>query len=76
MANLTISVDDEVLQRARIRALEQGTSVNALLRAYLEAFADADARRRSAAREVLEIADEVGTGAGGRRWSRDDLHER
>ena len=29
VANLTLSVDDEVLKRARMRALEQGTSVNA-----------------------------------------------
>jgi predicted nucleic acid-binding protein len=39
MANLTITVDEELLRRARIRALEQGTSVNALLREYLSAFA-------------------------------------
>jgi predicted HicB family RNase H-like nuclease len=34
--NLTITVDDEVLRRARIRALQQGTSVNVLLREFLE----------------------------------------
>ena len=32
MSNLTISVDDQVLKRARIRALEQGSSVNVVLR--------------------------------------------
>jgi plasmid stability protein len=36
MSNLTITIDEETLRRARIRALEQGTSVNALLRDYLE----------------------------------------
>ena len=30
--NLTITVDDELLRRARIRAVTQGTSVNAILR--------------------------------------------
>ena len=35
MTNLTITVDDEVLRRARIRALEEGSSVNAVLRDYL-----------------------------------------
>jgi hypothetical protein len=29
MANLTITVDDEVLKQARIRALEENSSVNA-----------------------------------------------
>lgn len=38
MANLTITVDDEVLESARIRALEQGTSVNAILAEHLRAF--------------------------------------
>ena len=31
MANLTISVNDEVLKRARIRALEENSSVNTVL---------------------------------------------
>ena len=50
--NLTITVDDEVLRRARIRALSQGTSVNAVLREFLESYAgsdvEADARNRLA----------------------------
>ncbi len=28
MANLTITVDEETLRRARIRAIQEGTSVN------------------------------------------------
>lgn len=36
MANLTITIDDRLLRQARMRALEDGTSVNAVLRAYLE----------------------------------------
>lgn len=39
MANLTITVDDRLLKQARMRALEDGTSVNALLRSYLERYA-------------------------------------
>jgi hypothetical protein len=35
MTNLTVSVEDDVLRQARIRALELGTSVNALVRSYL-----------------------------------------
>ena len=45
MARLTIRVDPETLKRARIRALEQGTSVGALLRAYLDAYVEADVDR-------------------------------
>lgn len=39
MANLTITVDPEVLKRARIKAIQEGTSVNKVLGAYLETFA-------------------------------------
>jgi len=74
--NLTIVVDDEVLRRARIRALEQGTSVNAVLREFLESYAgaasEAEARDRLAA---LARRSSASSGAGGRRWTRDEVYE-
>ena len=42
MANLTIVVDDGVLRRARKKAIDQGTSVNAVVGAYLEQYAGPD----------------------------------
>jgi len=53
MANLTITIDDELLKRARLRALERNTSVNALLREYLEVFAGAGDRSATATREAV-----------------------
>jgi len=35
MKNITVSIDDEVYRRARIRAAEQDTSVSGLVRDYL-----------------------------------------
>ena len=32
MANLTISIGDDALKKARLRAVAEGTSVNAVLR--------------------------------------------
>ena len=75
MANLTITVDDSTLHKARIRALEQGTSVNALLREYLEAYADRVATR-GAIEDFLEIAERSKAGHGKRTWTRDELYER
>jgi hypothetical protein len=74
MANLTIAVDDEVLLRARKRALDQGTSVNALLREYLEGYVGVPGRTR-AMKQFIEQAQALG-GRSSRRWSRDDLHDR
>lgn len=39
MANLTIVVDDELLKIARIKALQEGTSVNEICRQAIERFA-------------------------------------
>ena len=39
MANLTLAIDDDILRRARARAAERGTSVNAVIRDLLEQFA-------------------------------------
>jgi plasmid stability protein len=76
MANLTITIDDEILHRARLRALEQHTSVNALLRDYLDAFAAAGATWDQATDAILRLSAQAGSGRGDRRWTRDELHER
>ena len=38
MSNLTVSVDDEIIKRARVRAIQQGTSVSAKVREFLEHY--------------------------------------
>jgi hypothetical protein len=57
MANLTIVVDDQLLQAARIKALKLGTSVNEVCREAIARFAqpDEDAQRR--ARQLRSLAD-------------------
>lgn len=74
--NLTITVDDEVLRRARIRALEQGTSVNAVLREYLESYAG-DQREAAARSRLATMArsSRASSGDGGRRWTRSELYD-
>ncbi len=77
MANLTLSIDDDLLRTARIRALEQGTSVNAVVREYLRNYAGhKDARE--AIRKFLEIGARSGASSGpeGRTWTRDELYDR
>ena len=73
--NLTITVDDEVLRRARIRALSQGTSVNAVLREFLKSYAGSDIEAGARAR-LAELAREsaASSGHGGRTWKRNDIY--
>lgn len=78
MGNLTISVDDAVLKQARMRALEQGTSVNAVLAEYLERYAAIRAVQENALEQMFRIADEASVGprrGGGRAWTRESLYE-
>ncbi|MFN8895627.1 MAG: hypothetical protein ACK5Y8_18040 [Betaproteobacteria bacterium] len=39
MANLTLAIDDELLRCARVKAVQQGTSVNDICREAIERFA-------------------------------------
>lgn len=73
MTNVTITVSEDVLRRARVRAVSQGTSVNAVLRAELTRYASGGGDL--AADAFLKFAREhPGASRPGERWSRDDLY--
>ncbi len=77
MTNLTITVDEHTLKRARIRALEEDTSVNAVLRDYLESYAGSRRERREAWARIQAIAYKAGMGSGGEALPRrEDLYDR
>jgi len=76
MANLTISVDNEVLKKARIRALEQNTSVNAVLREFLASYAGAVKEHDKAVQKVISLSESSLSRRGKRQWNRDELYER
>jgi len=73
--NLTLSVDDEVMLRARRRAEALGTSVNQLVREYIERLAG----KSDSNEDAIEF-ERLSTLAHGdsRRWKfdREDLYER
>ncbi len=77
MANLTIVVDDGTLKKARMRALEEDTSVNAVLREYLEEYAGRRREQVEATRRIMEASrvSRSGSGPGGRKWKREDAYE-
>ena len=76
MANLTITVDDESLKKARFRALEERTSVSALLRDFLESYAGVSRSRQEAIREIVALSRRARSRRGEVRRSRDDLCRR
>lgn len=78
MVYLTIAVEETVLERAELKARQQGTSVDEVLRSYLEAYADAqqETSRREALKTLLDLSSKAQSGSGGRKWTRDELYER
>lgn len=76
MASLTLTIEEDVLRRARIRALERGTSANAVVRDFLEGYAGSD-RERTALRAFGDLADRVQASSrpSGRAWTRDELYD-
>lgn len=73
--NLTLQLDDDVIRRARIVAAKRGTSVSALTAQTLMGIVEEDERYEDARTRAESILSSVRP-RGGRRWDRDDLHDR
>lgn len=76
MANLTLSIDDKLLEEARLAAARNGTTVNAVVRSHLENFASREARLSRARGRLKALADRSSAMIGPRDWARADLYER
>lgn len=78
MANITLTIDDELLSRARQRAARENTSVNALVREHLANYARGDDAER--ARELIRLMDEIvekeRPSSGGKKWTREEIYDR
>jgi hypothetical protein len=73
--NVTLSVDDEVVRLARQRAEALGTSVNQLIREYLEVLAGKSDPAANAS-EFERLSRASGGNSRGWKFNREELHER
>jgi hypothetical protein len=73
--NVTLSVDDEVIREARRRAEALGTSVNQLVREYLEHLAGKTDFHADAA-EFERLSRLARGSSRGWKFNREELHER
>jgi len=73
--NVTLSIDDEVIRKARRRAEVLGTSVNQLVREYLEDLAGKTDPEADAA-EFERLSRGAKGNSRGWKFQRDELHER
>ncbi|MBI4772807.1 MAG: hypothetical protein HY788_01280 [Deltaproteobacteria bacterium] len=76
MANITLKIDEQLLDRARNLALRRKTSINAVVRKSLEEFVSGDLSREAAAKGLEAFFRQSRAKVGARTWNRDELHER
>jgi hypothetical protein len=73
--NITLSVDDEVIRRARQKAEVLGTSVNQLVRDYLEQLTGTSDRVANA-EEFARLSRLSHGNSRGWKFNREEIHER
>jgi len=76
MTNITLSVEEDDIKQARIIALQQGTSLNAVIRVFLKRYIGQTHRYQQVTERILQQAEHSQFSTGNRKWIREDLYER
>jgi len=76
MANLTISIDEQLIRKARVRAIHEGTSISARIREFLTAYAGEENRQQQAVQDFIAAARRSKASSRGVAWNRADVHDR
>jgi Arc/MetJ family transcription regulator len=77
MKNITLAIDDEVLDKVRIVAAHKRTTVNAMVRNYLAEVAGRDEKQAEARKQLLHLMEtSKGRMAPGWKFDREETHER
>jgi hypothetical protein len=73
--NVTLQLDDEVIQNAKVQAARRGTSLSSLLAHYVTKMSAELERYEQARLHALEAMDQAAD-RGGVTWKREDLYDR
>ena len=76
MKNVTIALDESLLREARRIAADRSTTLNAMIRRFLEELAESESEAGKARRRIIELCRQTNAEVGSRTWTRDELHER
>jgi predicted transcriptional regulator len=76
MANITLKIDDELLDKARRLAFQRKTSINAIVQQKLEEFVSTDLSREATLAGLESFFQQSKARVGKKTWTRDELHER
>lgn len=76
MKNITVSLDNDIHRRVRLKAAEGDTSVSAMVRRFLIEVASLEIDVERLKREEARPRDAIGPFRAANRLSREDLHAR
>lgn len=76
MKNITLAVDDTVLEDVRVYAAKRKTSVNGLVRDFLQGIAEQENKTARARRRLAELIEKSPLQVGPLGWKREDLYDR
>ena len=75
MKNLTLALDDTLLDEVRTIAANKKTTVNAMVREFLHHVAQQESRAESAMRELARMSERTNAKLGPVTWMRDELYD-
>ena len=76
MSNITLRVDDELIKKVRMIAIEKNTTLTQMIRDYLNTVAEREATHKVMSFNKLEKSFErFSRDMGKRTWNREDLYE-
>ena len=76
MKNVTIALDEATLREARRIAADRSTSLNGMIREFLDQLVARESRAAQARQRIVALCLESTAERGTERWTRDELHER
>jgi hypothetical protein len=75
MSNITLAVDDQLLERVRVLASQRGTTVNAIVREHFEKLTRDQDRLAQAKRELLALSENIDVDLGlNYRFNREETY--
>jgi len=76
MSNVTLSIEEDDLKQARIQALQNGTSLNAVIRDFIKQYINRDTHYQQLTERLLKHTENVNELEGRRDWTREELYDR
>ena len=73
MANLTLVIPDDLLNKARNYAALKGVSLSSLITKYLEDFTQSEEQLKKSTQKLLQLCDNYASKS--QKWTRKELYE-